>query len=190
MAVGSRVIASKNYGYTEAQFFTDDLSIFSLFFFHFPFLIFLPRIFKLKSLIIKLFHKLKKDKWLTDKFSFENEGPSETSKIKSVASIYARAYPDVQLNYGKKLFPEKEFFYHQIDRDDWYIFRTILVCLWYYFSYDFNILWFWWRHMRKQCTLPTTLEMGKNRQLTSAFSCVLICWKRPAEKAGMAFPRP
>ena len=77
-------------------------------FFHFPFLIFLPRIFKLKSLIIKLFHTLKKDKWLTDKFSFENEGPSETSKIKSVASIYARAYPDVQLNYGKKLFPEKD----------------------------------------------------------------------------------
>ena len=81
---------------------------FSLFFFHFPFLIFLPRIFKLKSLIIKLFHTLKKDKWLTDKFSFENEGPSETSK--SVASIYARAYPDVQLNYGKNYFLKKNFF--------------------------------------------------------------------------------
>ena len=37
---------------------------------------------------------------------------------------------------------------------------------------------------RKHCTLPTTLEMGKNRQLTSAFSCVLIYRKCPAENAG------
>ena len=138
MAEGSRVIASKNYGYTEAQFFTDDLSIFSLFFFHFPFLIFLPRIFKLKSLIIKLFHTLKKDKWLTDKFSFENEGPSETSK--SVASIYARAYPDVQLNYGKKLFPEKEFFLSS-NRSGWLIHFphyigvfVVVFLLWFYYS--------------------------------------------------------
>ena len=74
MAESSKLVASKNYGYTGAQFFADGLSIFSLFFFHFPFLIFLPRIFKLKSLIITLFHTLKKDKWLTDKFSSENEG--------------------------------------------------------------------------------------------------------------------
>ena len=37
---------------------------------------------------------------------------------------------------------------------------------------------------RKHRTLPTTLEMGKNRQLTSAFSCVLIYRKCPAENAG------
>ena len=36
----------------------------------------------------------------------------------------------------------------------------------------------------KHCTLRTTLEMGKNRQLTSAFACVLICRKYPEENAG------
>lgn len=82
-----RIMGTLKPSFSRTSFISRSLHFF-LFFFHFPFpfLIFLPRI--LKSLTITLFHMLKKDKWMTDKFSFENEGPSETSK--SVVSIYAQ----------------------------------------------------------------------------------------------------
>ena len=190
MAESSRISASKNYGYTDAQFFTDGLSIFSLFFFHFPFLIFLPRIFKLKnhwSLHYSIRSRRINDWRINSVLKMR-----ALRKLPSRRSVHthtnARAYPDVQLNYGKKLCPEKEFFLSS-NRWGWlihfphYISVFVLVfLLWFYYSMILMASHAIFSH--KHYTLRTTLEMGKNRQLTSAFACVLICRKCPEENAG------
>ena len=190
MAEGSRVIASKNYGYTEAQFFTDDLSIFFSLFLPFSFSYFSSQNFKIK--ITHSLHYSIRSKRINDWRTNSVLKMRALRKLPSRRSVHthtkARAYPDVQLNYGKKLCPEKEFFLSS-NRSGWlihfphYISVFVLVfLLWFYYSMILMASHAIFSH--KHCTLRTTLEMGKNRQLTSAFACVLIWRKCPEENAG------
>ena len=110
-----------------------------------------------------------------------------------VASIYAHApvrtfAAEILKNiYIFFYFPKKHFFfYHLIGMKDIF-FAIQCLCV----SISFNVLLF---HnsvgvtcllfSSKQCTVTDSTRDGYNKPLTAAFSCVSICWKRPAENTG------
>ena len=109
--------------------------------------------------------------------------------LKSIRDNLAPGFPraldlyprHAQKSSGSRLF-EKAFFII-LNRDDWYIFPTILVSL--CFFYPFIIPWFWWCHWP---LFPVTLYFtdntrnGWNKPLTTAFPCVLILLKMSCGK--------
>ena len=97
----------------------------------------------------------------------------------------------LQLKYWKIyifffIFRKSIFFYHLIGMKDIF-FAIQCLCV----SISFNVLLF---HnsvgvtcllfSSKQCTVTDSTRDGYNKPLTAAFSCVSICWKRPAENTG------
>ena len=112
------------------------------------------------------------------------------SKERSVhIYVHLRSSVHVQLKYKKNyiLLISWKSLFSSLNRDDWYIFCTRCLCVsisFTFYCYSIILMASLAFFRGKQCTLLTTLEMGKiNKQLTSTFLGILITWKCPVENA-------